>query len=193
MDIYSYINILAFKTDCCTFTFGLHKSQVLVNKLFVKKNPIYKNFGAYVCLDYKHTAFMETAGKRPFCRRVVSVTKGRGVVTFCQSVHSCLVNIIATYYPSWKQRSSTRMCRRSSNKVCREGATGCTDRRATKYVSERSVSAKENIGSRKGRGPAVRWGGFSVPIQPDVLPWWAGEQVNGWASEQVGKWGGAAR
>ncbi len=37
MDINSYINILSFKIDCCTFTFGLHKSQVLVNKLFVKK------------------------------------------------------------------------------------------------------------------------------------------------------------
>ena len=39
-----------------------------------------------------------------------------------------------------------------------------------------SVSAKENIGSRKGRGPAVRWGGFSGPIQtaamkPDQVFW----------------------
>ena len=38
---------------------------------------------------------------------------------------------------------------------------------ATKFVSVRSVSAKENIGSRKGRGPAARWGGFSGPIQTE--------------------------
>ncbi|MFY9117042.1 MAG: hypothetical protein WBK97_08400 [Bacteroidales bacterium] len=30
----------------------------------------------------------------------------------------------------------------------------------------RAVAAKENIGSRKGRGPAGRRGGFSVPLQP---------------------------
>ncbi len=27
------------------------------------------------------------------------------------------------------------------------------------------VSAKKNVGSRRGRGPAVRWGGFFVLIQ----------------------------
>ncbi len=43
-----------------------------------------------------------------------------------------------------------------------------TDRAATKCTGGRSVSAKENIGSRKGRGPTARWGGFFGPIQPDA-------------------------